>query len=68
MISRTLQAAGLHTSAPRIAVKEVPKVQKRPWIAPTVQDLPRLTELTLVTGAGVPGDGDIGGGGSTVIP
>ena len=39
---------------------------RRPWSAPRVQDLPRLTELTLVTGDGIPGGGNTGG--STVIP
>jgi hypothetical protein len=37
------------------------------WARPSVTSLPRLTELTLATGGGIPGDGDIGGG-STVIP
>lgn len=36
--------------------------ERRPWIAPRVEDLPRLTELTLVT---APIDGDCGVGGST---
>jgi hypothetical protein len=40
---------------------------KRPWTAPTVSDLPRLTELTLQTGGGIPGGGGTGGGGSTVF-
>jgi hypothetical protein len=38
---------------------------RRPWLAPRVDELPRLTELTLATGGGIPGDCDIGGGGST---
>jgi len=38
-----------------------------PWEAPRITALPRLTELTLATGGGIPGEGDIGGG-STVIP
>jgi hypothetical protein len=37
------------------------------WQHPSLTRLPRLTELTLATGGGIPGDGDIGGG-STVIP
>jgi len=45
-----------------------PPAPRRPWVAPEVKDLPRLTELTLVTGPIIPGDGDTGGGGSTVIP
>jgi hypothetical protein len=36
--------------------------ERRPWIAPRVEDLPRLTELTLVT---APIDGNCGVGGST---
>lgn len=47
-------------SAPMPAARE-------PWEAPAVTRLPRLTELTLATGGGIPGGGDIGGG-STVIP
>ena len=38
---------------------------RRPWLAPRVDDLPRLTDLTLVTGPGIPGGG--GPGGSTVF-
>ena len=40
---------------------------RRPWESPRVIDLPRLTELTLVTGPGIPGSGGPGGGGSTVF-
>jgi hypothetical protein len=41
---------------------------RQPWVAPRVQDLPRLSELTLLTGPGIPGEGEIGGGsGSTVF-
>jgi len=41
---------------------------KRPWTAPEVSDLPRLTELTLQTfGGGIDGGGGTGGGGSTVF-
>jgi hypothetical protein len=39
-----------------------------PWETPSVSQLPRLTELTLATGGGIPGGGGTGGGGSTVIP
>jgi hypothetical protein len=41
---------------------------RRPWESPRVTDLPRLTELTLATGPGIPGGGSPGGGGSTVVP
>lgn len=39
-----------------------------PWETPEVTALPRLTELTLATGGGIPGGGGTGGSGSTVIP
>lgn len=38
---------------------------RRPWMAPSISELPRLTELTLQTGPGIPGECEIGGGGST---
>ncbi|NEG86958.1 hypothetical protein GQQ14_16780 [Pantoea agglomerans] len=42
---------------------------RRQWSDPRVQELPRLTELTLATeGAFIPGGAGTGGGGSTVIP
>jgi hypothetical protein len=41
---------------------------RRPWVSPTLEELPPLTDLTLQTGPGIPGGGGIGGGGSTVIP
>jgi hypothetical protein len=41
---------------------------RRPWSDPRVQQLPRLTDLTLASGGAIPGNGDIDGGGSTVIP
>jgi len=40
-------------------------VAKRPWSAPAVVELPRLTELTLQSF--IPGTGIPGGGGSTVF-
>ncbi|MBB4637267.1 hypothetical protein [Longimicrobium terrae] len=42
---------------------------RRPWTAPRVQELPRLTQLTLATGGGIPGgDPDVvDSGGSTVF-
>ena len=40
----------------------------RRWISPSIQTLPRLTELTLQSGGQIPGGGDPGGGGSTVVP
>jgi hypothetical protein len=41
---------------------------RSPWETPEVTPLPRLTELTLATGGGIPGGGGTGGSGSTVIP
>lgn len=39
---------------------------RRPWTAPRVEELPRLTELTLQTGEAI--DGGVGvGSGSTVF-
>ncbi len=43
-------------------------MDRRPWVAPAIRELPRLTDLTLQTGSGIPGGGGTGGGGSTVIP
>lgn len=40
---------------------------RRPWISPVIRELPRLTDLTLDTGMGIPGSGGTGGGGSTVF-
>ena len=48
-----------NSAAPAVASRE-------PWEAPVVTRLPRLTELTLATGGGIPGGGGVGG--STVIP
>jgi hypothetical protein len=31
------------------------------WQRPSVTELPKLTDLTLLTGAGIPGGGDPGG-------
>ena len=47
------------SSAPAVAPA------RQPWTAPSVQDLPRLTELTLQTGPAIPGDCGVGGSGST---
>ena len=45
-----------------------PAPARRPWVAPRVEDLPRLTELTLQSNGGVPGECLPGGGGSTCFP
>lgn len=54
-------------TAPRPMPEKTP-APRRAWTAPSVTDLPRLTELTLQTGPGIPGGGGPGGGGSTVVP
>jgi hypothetical protein len=38
---------------------------KRRWVSPELTELPRLTDLTLMTGAPIPGWGNTGG--STVF-
>jgi len=43
------------------------KSERRPWVGPRVEEMPRLTELTLQTGPAIPGGGGTGGGGSTVF-
>jgi hypothetical protein len=48
---------GITRTSPRPGAAE-----RRPWIAPRVEDLPRLTELTLIT---APIEGNCGVGGST---
>jgi len=43
-------------------------MQERPrkvWVRPEVRDLPKLTDLTLLTGSPIPGAG--GSGGSSVF-
>lgn len=44
-----------------------PASTPQPWISPEIVELPPLTDLTLQTGAGIPGGGGTGGGGSTVF-
>ena len=39
--------------------KNCPKPRAR-WEQPTVTELPKLTDLTLMTGGGIPGGGDPG--------
>jgi len=33
----------------------------KPWIRPEIADLPKLTDLTLLTGSPIPGTGGTGG-------
>lgn len=47
---------------------EMGKVPSRnTWVAPAIEELPQLSQLTLQTGPGIPGTGGTGGGGSTVF-
>ncbi|HEX6575235.1 MAG TPA: hypothetical protein VF042_09710 [Gemmatimonadaceae bacterium] len=42
---------------------------RREWIAPAIETLPRLSDLTLQSGGNeIPGGGGTGGSGSTVVP
>ncbi|HEX8395217.1 MAG TPA: hypothetical protein VF665_22910 [Longimicrobium sp.] len=43
------------------------RAARRPWTAPRVDELPRLTELTLATGPAIGGGLGTGGGGTTVF-
>ena len=45
-----------------------PEARRRAWVRPTLTALPRLSDLTLSTGPGIPGNGGTGGSGSTVVP
>lgn len=49
---------------PRPSPEAQDSLVRRPWSAPRVSDLPRLSDLTLQTGSGIPGGG---GDSSTVI-
>jgi hypothetical protein len=39
--------------------------ERKPWVSPEIKDLPKLTDLTLLTGSPIPGGG--GTGGTTVF-
>ena len=43
------------------------EVTKLPWVKPLIDDLPRLTDLTLQTGSPIGGGGDTSGGGGSVF-
>ena len=47
---------------PRCEVGEDVCCKQRVWTTPTVQELPRLTDLTLQTGSPIPGYGNPGDG------
>ena len=40
--------------------------ERKPWVEPRVEDLPKLTDLTLLTGSPIGGGGNTGTG-STVF-
>ncbi len=44
-----------------------PPPEKKGWTKPQITELPRLTDLTLLTGSPIGGGGGTGGGGSTVF-
>jgi hypothetical protein len=51
--------------------KKQDRSSKTNWVSPAITDLPRLTDMTLQTGGGIPGGFSIGGtqiGGSSIIP
>ena len=57
-----------HLGSERPGTPIAGEAQRRAWSRPRLDALPRLTELVLQTGGGIPGGGGTGGGGSTVIP
>lgn len=44
-----------------------PAAGRKAWVAPRVETLPRLTNLTLVTGDPIDGTGDVNSPGSSVF-
>jgi hypothetical protein len=40
---------------------------RKPWVRPAIDDLPKLTDLTLQTGNPIIGGGGTGDGGSSVF-
>jgi hypothetical protein len=51
------------TPTPQDGAVQVPT--RRQWTPPAVENLPKLTDLTLITGSPIPGGG--GTGGTTVF-
>lgn len=45
----------------------MPAAGRKAWVAPRVETLPRLTNLTLVTGDPISGGGDVNSAGSSVF-
>jgi hypothetical protein len=46
---------------------EKPAAGRKAWVAPRVETLPRLTNLTLATGDAINGGGDVNNPGSSVF-
>jgi hypothetical protein len=46
---------------PTHSTTETKRPHRRAWETPEIVRLPALTELTLLTGGGIPGGGDPGG-------
>jgi hypothetical protein len=60
----------VHSPRPQTTASCTPSAShchRKPWSPPEIAPLPRLSDLTLQSG-GIPGGGDTGGGGSTVVP
>jgi hypothetical protein len=57
----------MHLTTPTPVEPDGRETARQPWTSPTIEELPKLTDLTLQTGGGIGGGGDTGGGGSTVF-
>jgi hypothetical protein len=55
----------MNQTGPRAQALSAHAADRKPWLAPRVDELPRLTELTLQTGGSIPGECETGGSGST---
>jgi hypothetical protein len=53
---------GIEIKNTAVQSPQTPAKNRMPWVAPTVEELPRLTDLTLATGDPIPGGGNTGGG------
>ena len=49
------------------SAQDAPPNERKRWVSPSIDDLPRLTDLTLQTGGVIGGGGNTGGGGSSVF-
>jgi hypothetical protein len=55
------------TIQPTVQDPHSDRTTRRDWERPTLTVLPKLSELTLQTGGGIPGSGGPGSGGATVF-